>query len=74
VPYLPPTTIPTTEFICRRLVIPADLNIVIAITGALSELTFAGNWESGGDVTPEEIAAAMSVMLSEFLESNHACP
>lgn len=73
-PYLSPETIPTTETLCRRLVIPADIDIIIAVSGAIEQLCFVENWETHGAITAEEIAAAMRVMFDDFLNSDHACP
>jgi len=70
--YLTPNEIPTTAFYCRRLKIPANLDILIAVNGALNELTKAHNWESFGDVTPDDIAAAMDDMFRLYLEGS-AC-
>lgn len=67
-PYLTPDTIPT-ERVCRTLKIPADLDIVGAVSGALLELTKPYNWEQFGAVTPDEIAQEMVVMLNDYLES-----
>lgn len=64
-PYLTPETVPS-EVVCRRLRIPNDLTILGAVTGALAELTKPHKWEQDGTVTPDEIAAAMTRMLSEF--------
>lgn len=71
-PYLIRDTLPTTEFICRRLKIPATLDILIAVSGALEELTHAENWESMGSVTPEEIALAMDTMYQDYRKDS-AC-
>jgi len=65
-PYLTGGTIPTADFICRRLVIPDDLALIIAVNGAIEELTFAYNWEQHGTATPQETAAAMREMFWKF--------
>lgn len=72
-PYLAPGDIPTT-FICRRLTIPEDLDIIIAVNGALNELTKAQNWEQTGTATPEDIAALCETMFREFIDSTFTCP
>jgi len=69
--YLTPETIPTAA-ICRRLAIPEDTLIIAAVSGALSELSYASNWQSFGAVTPQQMADRMSQMFTEYLETS-AC-
>jgi len=57
-------------FACRRVRVPGDLFFLMAVTGALRELTFAYNWEQFGDVTPDEAAATALLMWEEFAESD----
>lgn len=66
--WLTPETLPT-ETICRQLLIPNDIGIIAAVTGALLPLTQRENWELYGEVTPPEIAYAMLLMLDEFYTS-----
>lgn len=73
-PYLTPETIPTTDFICRRLVIPNDIDIIGAVNGALDELCQPQFWQQFGAVTPEEIAAAMNTMFNSYADSTETCP
>jgi len=73
-PYLTPDELPTTEFVCRRLVIPDNIDILIAVNGALNELCSPDNWEAFGSVTSQEIADAMQVMIDAYLDSDHTCP
>lgn len=62
---------PVDEFVDRRLLIPNDFYLVIAVTGALLPLTEPANWEQlEGDLTPEESAALMSEMFADFLVSD----
>lgn len=68
-PWLTPETIPTGDNTCRQLVIPNDLYLVSAVTGALYELTMPENWEQFGEKTPEEAAQAMRDMLEAYLTS-----
>lgn len=71
-PYIAPDTIPTT-FICRRLRIPNDIDILGAVNGALNDLTAFYNWEEiSGSVAREEIARAMDDMFREYLRGE-AC-
>lgn len=65
-PYLTGDTIPTTDFICRRLVIPNDLALIIAVNGAIEELTRSYNWQTFGTVTAEQAAEAMSEMYWKY--------
>jgi len=55
-------TVPSADFVCARLVIPNDLALIIAVYGALDELTEYWNWEQFGLVTPDEAAQAMATM------------
>lgn len=71
-PWLTGDTIPTIDFVCRRVVIPNDLALIIAVNGALDELTNAYNWEQFGTVTPDEAATAMNVMFAQYLQGE-AC-
>lgn len=72
-PYIAPDTIPTTDFVCRRLRIPNDIDILGAVNGALNDLTNFWNWEEiTGSVTKEEISRAMDVMFREYLQGE-AC-
>jgi len=66
-PYLTGSSIPTADFICRRLRIPNDIDLIISVNGALDELTNPENWEQFGTATPEEAAAAMDSMFREYL-------
>lgn len=71
-PWLTPNEIPATT-LCRRLLIPDDLEIVAAVSGALLSLTYAHNWEQFGTVTPEEIASAMQEMYFEWFDTDTTC-
>jgi len=53
----------------RVLIIPGDLAFVMAVNGALTELTFEWNWEQFGSITPEAAAEAMTIMLADYFES-----
>jgi len=70
--WLTPDSIPTAT-ICRRLVIPDDLGIKIAVSGALDMLGFAENWEEFGSVSPDDIASAMRDMLWGFINEGTVC-
>lgn len=64
--WLTPNEIPEATT-CRSLLIPDDVDIVAAVSGALLPLTKQYNWEQFGTVTPEEIAEAMMTMYVAWL-------
>lgn len=68
-PYLTGDISAATDFVCRRVMIPNDLAIIMAVNGAISELKHAHNWEQHGTATPEEVAAMMQTMFFDYLES-----
>lgn len=70
--YLTPSTVPA-ETICRVLFIPAALDWISVVTGALEELTFANNFSAYGAVSPETTAAVFSVMFDDFCFNRGAC-
>jgi len=70
--WLTPDDIPS-EGIKRWLCIPNTPALLASVTGALLPLAYAENWEQYGDVTPEEAAAAMSLMLEEFISQEGKC-
>jgi len=70
--WLTPDSIPTAT-ICRRCVIPDDLGIKIAVSGALDLLGDANNWEQFGTVSPDDIASAMRDMLWRFVNEGTVC-
>lgn len=63
---------PTDDYICRRLRIPNELSVIMAVNGALLMLTEVENWEQHGTATPDDIAALMAVMFYEY-EENQDC-
>jgi len=70
--WLTPDSIPTAA-ICRRLVIPDDIDIITAVSGALDLLMQSSNWQPFGAITPEEIATAMQTMFWQYVETDVAC-
>lgn len=70
--WLTPDSIPAAT-ICRRCVIPNDLGIVTAVTGALDLLGDPNNWEKFGAVEPDDIASAMRDMLWRFVNEGTVC-
>lgn len=71
-PYLTGSNGATNGFICRRLVIPNDFDIIIAVNGAVKELTRLYNWELFGSLSPAETIELMEAMYYEY-ESSDAC-
>lgn len=69
-PFLTGNTIPTADFVCRVVRIPNDPFFVMAVSGALLELTKVWNWESFGEMLPDEMAQASITLVNEFLGSN----
>jgi len=67
VPYLTPETLPE-ETDCRSLLIPASSDWLAIVSGALTELVKAYNWEQLGAVTVDEAIAAMQLMIDGYYE------
>lgn len=63
-----------TDYICRRVFIPNDLGLIMAVNGALLALTYEYNWQQIATTleTPAQAAALMSKMYDEYTESS-AC-
>lgn len=70
--YITGNVITPTTYICRRLFIPDDLALIMAVNGALTSLTFEYNWEQISTTleTPAQAAALMSQMYDDYLESS----
>ena len=71
--YLTPDTLPTS-YVCRVLTIPDDIDIVIAVNGAINDLTKPEHWEQFGTITPEEVAEAMNTVFRAYVASTFTCP
>lgn len=67
-PYLTPNVMPSGTH-CRTVLIPDDLDWLIIVNGALSELCNADNFEQFGSVTPDETAERFRQMFFEFRDS-----
>jgi len=65
-PWLTPNWNEGAGTICRKVVVPAFF--IEEVSGALYDMTLADNWESHGDMTPQECADAMSTMLDAWYE------
>jgi len=63
--WLTPDTLPS-DVVCRTLKIPDELYLIVAVSGALLDLTYPDNWEQFGDQTPQDTADAMYAMLRDF--------
>lgn len=72
-PYLTPDTAPGNTR-CRVLIIPDDKEWLALVTGALSELTHAYNFEEFGTATPEETAQAFRDMLALYVDCEPTMP
>jgi microcystin-dependent protein len=69
-PWLTPDAPAPTDYVCRRLRIPNDVNLIAAFNGALVMLTRAQNWEEFGTMIPEEAAELCQSIFLDYLESN----
>lgn len=69
-PWLTPNVPTPTEYICRRLRIPRDVDLIAAFNGALALLTRESNWEAFGSQTPAETAEICQAVFLDYLESN----
>jgi microcystin-dependent protein len=65
---------PTTGYICRRLLIPASIDFLAIVSGALNELCFDYNFELYGSLTPQQTAAIFQNMFDQFcLDADQEC-
>jgi len=71
--YATPETLPT-EYVCRVLTIPNDIDIIIAVNGQINELCQVWNWGKMGAVEPEEVTKAMNDMWRLYKSSTFTCP
>ena len=60
------------DFICRRLRIPNQLDVIMLVNGAITELLKYSNYEPFGDMPPEEVTQMFTEMWLDFIESD-AC-
>jgi len=63
--WITPDTIPDNK-VCRVLRIPDSDEIIGAVEGALTWLSYSENWEKFGDVEPIDMAASMWDMYVSF--------
>jgi hypothetical protein len=66
--WLTPSNTAPTETICRRVLIPNDVEWIAIVNGALTRLGEVDMYEAFGAVTPDEIAERMRVLFEEYLE------
>lgn len=66
------SVIAPTSYLCRRVRIPNDIDLIMAVNGALLALTHTWLWEQLADTdeTPAEAAELMSIMYEEYVGSN----
>lgn len=70
--YLTPNA--ATGFTCRRLLIPAGIDWLAIVTGALNELIFTYNFEEYGDQTVQQTVDAFKIMFDQFcLDQDQEC-
>ncbi len=60
--WITPEDAPSGSLICRRLRLPDDPAYLALLMGALDDLTFPGNFEQLGGITPDEAATAFATM------------
>ncbi len=61
-------------FICRRLLIPAGIDWLAIVTGALNELIYDYNFEEYGDQTVQQTVDAFKIMFDQFcLDKDQEC-
>jgi len=70
--YLTPDTNPT-DTVCRVLLIPNNQEFIANVLGAIQALTFAGNWDKQGALTPQEAADAMLPMFDSLCFNEGVC-
>lgn len=56
--------------LCRRLLIPNDVHLVAAVSGALLQLTKPENWEKFGGLEPDLVADMMLQMYLDWLHDD----
>jgi len=71
-PYLTPDELPE-ETACRSLSIPANVDWLAIVSGALTELTKTYNWQQRGAVTVDEAVEAMTAMIDAYYSGCDYC-
>jgi len=59
-------SVPTSDFIGRRLLIPNSVESLTIVKGALLPLIYADNFEAFGALSPQQTAAFFQDMLADF--------
>lgn len=70
--WLTPNTAPT-DYVCRRVFIPNDVDWIAIVCGALIELTNPNNFEQFGSAAPAQTAAEFAVMFDKFSYEGQSC-
>lgn len=63
--WLTPDT-PPTNFICRRLLIPDNVDWLAIVAGCLNALIYPYNFEQDGTATPQQTATIFAEMFDKF--------
>lgn len=66
-PYLTPEELPEGD-ICRPLYIPNNADWMAIVSGAITELTKAYNWQAFGAVTVDEAVQRMMLMAEQYYD------
>lgn len=67
--WLTPDNAPTATR-CRRIRIPDDETWIAAVSGALTPMIYAYNWEEFGTLTPEQAAERAQAMVLEYFQDD----
>lgn len=71
--WLTPDVITTPTTICRRFVLPNDLSIVAAFSGAVLELLKLSSWQLFGTMTEQEVVDMMQPIILDGIVSGDWC-
>lgn len=72
--WLTPDTPPRHKQWTRLVHMPAALDFIAPVSGALLAMTYPSNWEQHGTLTPEETAAIYSDIYQQFLDFQNEPP
>lgn len=72
--WLTPDTPPEHKQWTRLVHMPAALDFIAPVSGALLAMTYPSNWEQHGTLTPEETAAIYSDIYQQFLDFQNEPP
>lgn len=71
--WLTPDVLTNADTICRRFVLPADLSIVAAFSGAVLELTKLSSWQAFGTMTEQEVVDLLQPIVLDGIYSGDWC-